>query len=175
MYGVGDTVLYGSQGVCRIAGKEQRRLRGEYVDYFVLRPVYDENSTVYVPCANDKLISKMKDIMTCSQAQKMVENVVKSDPEWITDDNERKLRFQEILNSGDRLGTLMLIKSLYLHRVFQEERGRHLHQNDETMLKQAEKLVYGELALALGMTPEEVLPYIMKRVVSSTAVQNPAG
>ena len=43
------------------------------------------------------------------------------------------------------------------------------------MLKQAEKLVYGELALALGMTPEEVLPYIMKRVVSSTAVQNPAG
>ena len=172
MFGVGDTVLYGSQGVCRIAGKEQRRLRGGYVDYFVLRPVYDENSTVYVPCENDKLIAKMKNVLTGAQAQEMVENVVRSDPEWIADDNERKLRFQEILNSGDRMESLMLIKSLYLHRNYQEERGRHLHQNDEAILKQAEKLVYGELALALGMTPEEVLPYIMEQLAVSTGKQD---
>ena len=41
MFDIGDVLLYGTKGVCRIEKTEQRYVRGEYKDYLVLRPVFD--------------------------------------------------------------------------------------------------------------------------------------
>ena len=73
MFGVGDTVVYGTQGVCRIERTESRRVRGEYIDCLVLPPVYDSNSTLFIPKNNEKeknsiliMIKKMRDLMLCN-------------------------------------------------------------------------------------------------------------
>lgn len=65
MYRVNDTVVYGAQGVCRIADITKRDIGGMPMDYYVLKPVYDDNSTLFVPISNDKLTAKMRpDIFT---------------------------------------------------------------------------------------------------------------
>lgn len=164
MFGVGDTVLYGTQGVCRIERTEKQRIRGNDIEYYVLRPVYNENSTVFVPMQNDALVSKMRSILSAEDIYEMIRSMPEEDTIWIDDENQRKLSYQQLINEGDRKKLVQLIKTLYLHKLSQEKKGRKLHQSDETMLKQAEKLLYDEFALVLNIQPEEVLPFIMEQV-----------
>lgn len=163
-FGVGDTVLYGTQGVCRIERTEKQRVRGNDIEYYVLCPVYNENSTVFVPMQNDALVSKMRSILSAEDIYEMIRSMPEEDTIWIDDENQRKLSYQQLINEGDRKKLVQLIKTLYLHKLSQEKKGRKLHQSDETMLKQAEKLLYDEFALVLNIQPEEVLPFIMEQV-----------
>ena len=163
MFGVGDTVLYGTQGVCKIAGTEQKRIRGEYVDYLVLRPIYDETSTIFVPKNNETLLAKMRAVLSKEEIYEMIRDMPDEDTIWIEDDNLRKQQYQQIISDGDRRKLVKLIKTLHLHRLSQEEKGRHLHQADEVVLKQAEKLLHDEFALVLNIRPDEVLPFILEQ------------
>lgn len=164
MFGTGDTVVYGTQGVCRIEGVQSKRIRGEYIDYLVLRPVYDQNSTVFVPKTNEKLMAKMREVLSAEEIYKIISELPEKDPIWIDDDNIRKAKYQEMIDEGDRRKIMLIIKTLYRHRIEQEEKGRRLHQADEFILKQAEKLLHDEFALVLDIKPEEVVPFIMKQI-----------
>ena len=42
--------------------------------------------------------------------------------------------------------------------------GKHLRAADERFFKEAERMLYDEFALVLGMEPEEVLPFILERI-----------
>ena len=164
MYSTGDTVVYGTQGVCRIEGTQTKRIRGEYVEYLVLRPVYDQNSTVFVPKKNEKLMTKMRDILSAEEIYNIIQELPEKDPIWIEDDNIRKSKYQEMIDEGNRRKIMLIIKTLYRHRIEQEEKGRRLHQADEFILKQAEKLLHDEFALVLEIKPEEVVPFIMQQI-----------
>ena len=41
-YQINDTILYGSQGVCKITGTVQKDFGGCVMDYYTLQPVYSE-------------------------------------------------------------------------------------------------------------------------------------
>lgn len=164
MFSIGDTVVYGTQGVCRIEGTQTKRIRGEYVDYLVLRPVYDSNSTVFVPKNNEKLLSKMREILPADEIYRIIRELPEKDPVWIDDDNIRKAKYQEVIDEGDRSKIMLIIKTLHQHRIKQQEKGRRLHQPDEYILGQAEKLLYNEFALVLDIQPDEVVPFIMKQI-----------
>lgn len=164
MYCVGDTVLYGSQGVCKIVGTDEKKIGGSKIEYFVLKPVYDENSTVFVPSSNDNLMSKMRSILSADEIYSMIKAMPDEDTIWIEDDNERKQKYQQIVLNGDRRKLVQLIKTLHLHEIAQREKNRKLHQSDEYILKQAEKLLYDEFALVLNIKPDEVLPFIMEQI-----------
>lgn len=164
MFKVGDTVLYGNQGVCRIVGTEEKELGGTNIEYFVLKPVYDENSTLYVPLSNSNLLSKMKSVLSAKEIYEMIKEMPDEDTIWIDDENERKQKYQQIINEGNRHKLVQLIKTLHIHEVSQQEKGRKLHICDEIILKQAEKLLYDEFALVLNIKPNEVLPFIIQQI-----------
>ena len=55
MFKVDDTILYGTEGVCKVKEITSKKF-GDYVnDYYVLEPVYARNSILYVPIKNKKL------------------------------------------------------------------------------------------------------------------------
>ena len=45
----GQTVLYGTEGICTIEAIETLRIGGKRSKYYVLRPVYRTRATIYVP------------------------------------------------------------------------------------------------------------------------------
>lgn len=164
MYSVGDTVLYGSQGVCKIVGTDVKKIGGSKVEYFVLKPIYDENSTLFVPSSNNNLTSKMRSVLSAEEIYELIKAMPDEDTIWIDDENERKQKYQKIISQGDRKNLVQLIKTLHLHKLSQQGKGRKLHQCDEVFLKQAEKLLYDEFALVLKIKPDEVLPFIMEQI-----------
>lgn len=164
MYDVGDTVLYGTEGVCKIERTENSFTDSGYVEYFVLRPVYNEKLTIYVPKKKEELLAKMQPVMTYEELQEMLRALPQEESIWIDDDGVRRQEFLRIVTTGDRRMLLRLIRTLHLHKKAQEARGRHLHQADEAVLKRAETLLHDEFAYVLHIQPEEVLPYILERI-----------
>ncbi len=164
MFNKGDTVLYGSSGVCRVEGTKQQELYDITMEYLVLKPVYDENSTVFVPIRNKELMSKITPVLSEKQVYEFIDNIPNEKTLWIDDDKQRKQLYQDIINRYDRKQLVQIIKTLYLHKTAQQKKGRKLHQCDEQILRQAEKLLYSEFAVSLNIPIDDILPLITKQI-----------
>ena len=164
IFSIGDTVIYGIHGICKITDIQKRDFMGEIADYFILSPIYDERSTVFVPCENENLTSKMKRIMSAEEIYEMIRSMPSEQQVWIDSEHERKKCYAEILKSGDRKLLIGLIKTLYLHKEKQQASGKKLHISDENFLRDAEKILYEEFAHVLQIKREQVLPFICSQI-----------
>ena len=164
MYHVEDAVLYGSDGICRISEIVTRDFGGAPVEYYVLKPIRQEASTIYVPVNNEALVHKMRHVLPEEEILALIEGMPDEQAHWIENDEERKTAYRETLSTGDRPGLIRMIKSLYLRQKEMKGNGKHLRAADERFFKEAERMLYDEFALVLGMEPEEVLPFILERI-----------
>lgn len=161
---VNDSVLYGSEGVCRITDICEQDFMGARAQYYVLKPVYTPGSTVFVPAANETLVAKMRRILSPDEIRCLIKTMPDEATLWIDDDNTRRARYAEILQNGDRAELVGLIKALYHRREAQQAKGRKLHVADERYLRDAEKVLYDEFAHVLRIKRDEVLPFIMEQI-----------
>lgn len=161
MFEVGDVVLYTASIICRIVEITTKDFGGKESEYYILRPIYDENATVYIPTNNERLIAKMRSILTKEEVLRLIHALPETEAVWINDEHKRKEEFQKILDSGDRYEILKLIKTLYLHQQTKLQQGkRKMHVSDEKFFKDAERLIYDEFAFVLNIAPNKVGDFI---------------
>lgn len=156
MYKINDYVSYGMQGVCQVCDIIERMTGDVSVSYYVLSPVYGNPVSVYVPIDNELLTSRIHPLLSAAQIQALADAVPELPNIWVPEDNHRKEAFKEILLSGERERVGALIKTLYQHRAAQKARGKKLHLTDERYLREAEKILFCEIALVMGKTFEQV-------------------
>ncbi len=164
MYAVNDMVLYGRNGACKIVDITKREVAGSSIEYYVLQPVYNQASTIFVPTGNQTLTGKMRQVLSADEIHALIRSLPDEQSLWIEDEEERRARYSEILSGGNRRDIVRMIKALYLHREELKERGKHLHLADERFLKDAERLLYDEFALVLQIQPDQVLPFILQQI-----------
>lgn len=164
MFQVNDTVVYGSQSVCTITEICERKIGGEKILYYILKPVFDNKSVIYVPCANPKLVEKMRRILSATEIYTLIDSLQEDTLEWINDDAQRKEKYGEIIQSGDRKALAQLIRLLYLHKQHQKATGKKFHSVDEQLLDRAQKLLHEEFAYVLNINPQDVPPFIAKQI-----------
>ncbi len=160
----GDTVIYGSAGICMVEEISRQSFLGEEREYYQLSSLYANGERVFVPIDNPTLTSRMFPTLTRDQIEALLTSLPDTAPAWIESDDARKNRFAEILVSGDRAALLGMIYSLYDHRQRQEKKGKKLHIADERSFREGEKLLYGEFAHVLEIAPEEVPDYIRRKL-----------
>jgi len=164
MFQIGQTVLYGMEGVCTIEERKKMKVGHTRASYYVLRPVFRPHSTIFVPEDNAHLLSKMRPVLSKEEILQILQEAPLEELVWIEDANERKLEYQKILIGGERLWLLRLIRTLYLRREQLQRGGKHLRTGDEQMLRDAEKLLNDEFALVLNIAQHEVPEYIRSRI-----------
>lgn len=165
MFQVNDTILYGTQGVCKISEIVKRDFGGSgEADYYVLVPVYQTGSTIFVPVNSEKLTARMRRVMSVDEINELIKNIDSEKVLWIEDDVARKQSFQEIVASGDRRKLAALIRTLFLEQQRRKQAGKKLHLADEQIFKRAESLLYDELALVLKIKPDQVVPFITEHI-----------
>lgn len=164
MYKVNEMVLYGNEGVCQIKDITKRSFKGKEVEYYVLKPVFVQGSTVYVPVDNPELNAKMKKILSAEEIIDLIHNMPNQQLPWIENDNLRKEKYREILKNGDRQELIQLIRTLYLHQQELKKAGKKFHATDEKILNEAEKILHHEFAYVLDIKLEEVVPFISKEI-----------
>ncbi|WP_139650944.1 CarD family transcriptional regulator [Raoultibacter phocaeensis] len=175
MFEVGSTVLYGSDGVCTIQAITHKDVGGVSGEYYVLEPVYQKKSTVFVPLDNERLIGRMRTILSPEELIGLIEDISDKPLMWIEDESERKIAYREVIARGDCAELMRLVKTLYLHREQQLERGKKLHACDDRFLKTAEKMINDEFAMVLEIKPEQVPAYLSARIEAKTSARSSCG
>jgi len=161
---IGDTVLYSVHGICTVDSLQPRVFGGIKQEYYILKPVYAPESTIYVPAKNQDLMAKIQKVLTAEEILGLICSMPEENSGWIEDETIRKEQYKEILAKGDRVRLVQIIKGLYLHQKEQQTKGRRLHITDERFLKDAEKMLYEEFAYVLQIEKEQVPAFIMDRI-----------
>lgn len=166
MFQDGELVIYGAEGVCRIAGTQNMKVGAAKAEYYVLKPVYRESATVYVPKENAHLLAKMRRVLTAEEINRLLGTVAQEEIPWIEDPNERKEAYAGILASGDRCRIVRMIRTLYLRRQALRGMGKQLRSGDDQILREAERLLHDEFALVLHIPQQEVPEYIRRKIMA---------
>lgn len=165
MFKINQTILYGSHGICKIGDITEQIFRNESKKYYILHPVNNPTSTIYVPVDNKSLTDKMRTLLSESEIYELIKSMPDADSEWIENKNERAEHFRSVLQTADRREIIKLIKTIYIHREQLHSIGKKLNSSDEQFFKEAEKVIYDEFALVLNIKREQVLPFIMNQLV----------
>ena len=160
MFSIGETVLYGCEGVCVIERLEEMKVGRDRAQYYVLRPVSRNTSTLFVPAGNAQLLQKMRPVLTKEELHTLLTQVARAEGEWIDDAAQRKTAFQAVLSCGERDKILLMLRLVHLHRQMLAQRGKHLRTADEQFLRDAEKLFRDEFSYVLQIPQGQVNDYV---------------
>jgi len=169
VFKVNDVIIYGAQGVCTIAGTEEKTVNGKKKTYFVLKPVSDNGSTIFAPTDNEHVLKKMRRLLSKDEINKLIGSMPEANAIWISNENERKERYKGIIASGDQEELIKMIKAIYAHKKEREAEGKRLHMSDERFFKDAEQILYNEFQYVLNFTcKEDLMSYIFDRIESKS-------
>ena len=165
MFQVTDVIIYGTQGVCRIVGTEDKLISGKKKTYFVLKPVSDQSATVFVPTDNAQVLKKMRRLLTKEEINKLIDSMPEENAVWVDNENDRRELYKAILAKGDHLEMIKMIKAIYAHKTRREAEGKRLHMSDERFFKDAEQSLYNEFQYVLDLDgKEDLMRYIFERL-----------
>ena len=164
MYQVGELIIYGPEGVCRVAEIGPLNMRGAQkgLDYYTLSPVYRDGK-IFTPV--DTTVYT-RPVMTREEAEALIDRIPDIPEEIYENSNPRLLNehYQAYLKSYDCMDLLRLIRAIYAKGRNAGGRGRHLGQVDERTIKRAMEMLHGELAVALDIPVDGVKDYITCRM-----------
>lgn len=164
MYQVGELVVYGMHGVCRVVSEEERLVDKKRLHYLALEPLSNGNSRFLVPTQNAAAMAKIQPVLSKEELEAMITSEDVKSSQWIREENQRKQAYRELIGSGDRRKIMRMVHTLYRHKADQSAMGRKIHLCDETFLHDAEKLLIGEIAIVLHIEPEQAREYIRKKL-----------
>jgi len=162
VYRVGDLIVYGEDGVCRVEeiGPVNAAWAEKGVQYYTLSPIY-HSGHIFLPVETGPFT---RPIMTREQALELILRIPDI-PEQICEQTSPRLlqeQYKASLKSHDSEQWLRLIRSVRAKQADCARRGRHLGQVDERSMKRAEELLHGELAAALDIPVDEVANFIVR-------------
>ena len=164
MFKQGDQVLYGSHGACTIIGIESMKFGKTRGKYYCLQPLEQPDTRYYVPADNDAALAKLSPLMTKESLLGLLHSEEVRQNNWIQDESQRKLRYRELISSGDRAAILNMIYCLHRHKEAQIQAGKKFHQCDDGFLHDAQKLLNSEFSLVFGLEPAQVPGFIKEEL-----------
>lgn len=168
MYEIGDRVLYGIHGICRVTALQEQKIDRKRVMYLVLEPEGQSGARFLVPTHNEQAMKKLRPILSREALQSLLASESVHSDAWIADENRRKEAYRELITAGDREKLMQMVHTLYRHRAVQKSAGRKLHLCDDNFLRDAEKLLCSELCAVLEMDADSAKQYLRAQLDSET-------
>lgn len=161
MLKVNDYVRYGAKGVFQIVEIQKRRNKdNKKSNWFVLYNNCDGVDTKIVTPADNPTLRK---IMSKEEALDLIRKMEDMEIIWDNNKRTRDETFHEILASSDMNKMAQLMKSIYFTRYEKLQEGKDISQRDKDVYNNAEKLLFEELSISLGIPKNEVLDFIMSK------------
>ena len=77
----GEYVMYGTYGVCQITGTTEQQIGENRLLYYVLKPVFQQSSTVFVPLSNRQLTARLHRVLTRAELEQLVDSMPGQQPD----------------------------------------------------------------------------------------------
>ncbi len=166
MYKINDIVKYGINGVCRITEITTRELNGKVLEYYVLKPISNKNTILFVPTGNKNLVDKMDKLLSREEVIELIDNMKHCETNWVDNDKQRAAEYSATLSEGTRKEIIEMLYTLHDKKIQLEKENKKMHQADEKIMKDAERLINDEFSIVLGVTHEDVADMIVSRINS---------
>ena len=152
MYKVGDYVVY-KRDVCVIKNLKE--------DSYVLSPVDDDTLKITVKVSNNSI----RDLIDKKDCEKLIKSIPNID---IIKESDKNLenKYKSLLSSGNIEDLIKIIKTTYLRNENRLSNHKKIGEKDDAYFKKAEKLLYNEISISLGMSYEETKKYVIGTVES---------
>lgn len=159
MYKVGTYVSYRSEGVCVISEIRSQKfgMLNEHKDFYILSPLRDASSTLFVPADNEALLAKMRPLCSASEINAIASKLVDKRLEWDAQPRRRSNYFKDILSDGNRELLISLIHTVNDKENELSKQGKHVTQGDMTALERAKKMLVSEFSFTTDISNEETL------------------
>ena len=156
MFQVGDYIVYGSNGICRVEEITHPDIAGSTPDklYYVLVPEKTRDSRLFCPTDNNRVV--LRSVITAEEAKALLEEVKEIEPLKIQSERQRDDTYKKAMKSCDLRQCVQMIKALLIRKEEREANGKKVTVTDERYMKLAEDGLYSELALAMGIDREEI-------------------
>ena len=166
MYKTGQLIMYANTGVCRVdsIGAPPSDFPEECKErlYYRLSEVYGKN-IIYIPVDTKNFMrpiisgAEAEDVIQAIPDAKLLDEKSHSQKSWEED-------YKQLLNSHDCRDLVCLLKTVYRKNQIAVQKGKKPWLINQHYRQRAEKLLYGELAAALGIPFESVERYISDTV-----------
>lgn len=155
MYELGDYIIYGNHGVCRIEGIGSLNMSGvdKSIECYTLQPVFTKASTLYTPINNEKV--SMRKVISNDEALELLNKIPGVPLLWIENDKQREETYKKALRDRDCMDWVKIIKTLHVRKQERLSQGKKLTFTDEKYLGIAQDFLYGELSVALDIDKDE--------------------
>ena len=164
MHRIGDKISYGASGVMIILDVREESVGDVSRSYYVLgSATRSSDSLTYVPTDNEALVSTMRPLLTESEIlQAIQDSQNKVTIDWIPENRARSEYFKKIMESGDRARMLEMINAIDQNGLKRIAEGKKNFLSDENAKQKAEKLLFSEFSIVLGIPEEEIPEFIEK-------------
>ncbi len=168
MFELNDVLVYGNNGICRIADIRKERFTATKEEmYYILSPVFGKQSKLYVPMQNIKLVEKLRPVMYKDDLTSMLSAAKQVNVKWNSDDRIRDEEFHSTVAKGLSTELLVLIKNILFHKIELKDKIKKLHASDERMLALSEKIAGEEFAYVMGMDVSEAVAFLENELTAA--------
>lgn len=164
MFDVGDFVVFGSDGVCRVEAVGNLDIDGVSRDkqYYTLAPVGKiGNGRIFAPVDGKRVT--MRKVVNLDEANELINDINAIGCLKVLDEKKREERYKEVIQHCDLREVIQLIKEIYERKKVRDAAGKKLTAVDERYFAIAENCLYSELSLPLKMEKSELREYIGSR------------
>ena len=159
MYKINDYVVY-KKDVCKIADIKEKK--GEL--YYLLVPVSDNSLKIDLPVNNEQIF--IRSLISKEEVDEIIKHI--PDVSILTSTNNLlENNYKELLRDGSFESLIKIIKTAYLRNKEREENNKKKSDRDTYYLELAEKYLYTEFSIVLGLSFDETKEYIISKINSN--------
>lgn len=164
MYKIGEFIIYGNEGVCRIDDVSELSIdwssKGKI--YYTLKPM-NANGKIFTPIDTNIF---MRPVISYEEVHKLIEQIPSIKEIDHDEKSARELReyYKKLLRNHDCMELLSVITAFTEKKNIAISNGKKLNQTDDNIMKTAKKLIESEFSIALGIEKQDVESYISEKL-----------
>lgn len=162
-FSIGDLIIYGETGVCRVEAIEERPFLGEITNCYKLQPIY-QTCVIYTPADNSNVY--MRPILSYAEAESLIAGFNGVTPVQLPQGAPRTVSeaYDRIIKTHDCQQLAGLIIAIYRKRRALIDAKKKLSAIDERFMRKSEELLFGELAAALSLEKSQIASAVSEKI-----------
>lgn len=139
--------------------KEVCKILSEEDGIYRLEPVGDSSIKYRVPKDSELL----KELITKEKVDSLLQEIPEID---IIENNEKQIEliYKDLMNRGTHEDLIKIIKTTFVRNQARAIKNKKLSEIDTLYFNRAEKYLYEEIGVALGLNMEEARDYIIEKL-----------
>ena len=175
MYSIGSYVIYRAEGVCQVSDirEESFGAIGEKNKYYILTPLGDDRSVVFVPVDNERLCSMIRRLLSAEDIMTLAAELREERLVWIPDSRARNLRYKELFSVGDRRDLIIIANTVM--EIIKEGKNseKRLTGTDLNALRRAKQMLYDEFTATAEIRTEDDVLLLLAGELTISPKKNP--